>query len=787
MTVGVRDRSSRRSEQAFSALFPGTTVEMHLASMSSVGSPFVLDVHEELRDAERLGRLATYERIAFDVARGRRNLWLVASVAGRERAALRLGHGGDELGPAVTRSDSPGGTVFEFTSALGALRAKIAFPSEGQATVRCTTSLLPARDVAVPYWPRDLYALDASEGTVHTAQRGLRSGIVFASTDDPAPCTLFYFQDFSSSTRYFEATKRSPSGTVGGRWPELGYAPPSGEDCVLPGSRELVVSDAYLTVTDAAPASDGAVAATYLDLLAQTYLCLPRPPVAYHDWPGRAARALRDLSLSPACTYVRGGTRYVMPYVRDETKPPESMVQFTLAANAGEYGRWRGEQDVLADALRATARSFFDGDVGSVVRWLPGAEFGESQAEDNMNHEAMDSWYLHHALFNLLRFAADGDGAATDLVRRSLPFVVRAARRFDYIWPVFFNLRTLDVVRAEAEPGKGGEHDVGGLYALVMLHAHEMFGEQEYLDEAHRALRRLSGLGFTLGYQMNTTGFAAEAAMRLWKKTGDRLYLELSEICMANLFDNMWLWRCEYGRARHYRTFFGLFPLRDAPYLAAYEELEAQAKFHDYLALGGDDVRPSLRLLIAEYQRYSLDRGWFYYPASLPQDVLAEKSRNGRIERALAVPVEDLQDGWEASGQVGQELYGAGLPFVYTSRHYMRIAAAGCLAFCDYPMYDFELDAHEQRATWRAGGDPRCSCELRLIPLDPAMEPIVVDVTTRAGDVVVPLHGTHSVEGHAAFAMRGGQTVAIRWRAGTGAQGHGVAVGGLGRAASARA
>src|SRR6202042_3313786 len=127
-------------------------------------------------------------------------------------------------------------------------------------------------------------------------------------------------------------------------------------------------------------------------------------------------------------------------------------------------------------------------------------------------------------------------------------------------------------------------------------------------------------------------------------------------------------------------------PLRDAPYLAAYEELEAHAKFHEYLPLGGEDVRPSLRMLIAEYQRYSLARCWYYFADALPPTVVAEKARNGKIERALAIPLEDLQDGRERSGQVGQEVYGAGIALVMASRHTVPLDGTGCVAYCNYPM-----------------------------------------------------------------------------------------------------
>jgi hypothetical protein len=384
-----------------------------------------------------------------------------------------------------------------------------------------------------------------------------------------------------------------------------------------------------------------------------------------------------------------------MPYVADEAKPPESMVQFTVAVNAGEYDQWRNENGALSHVLRANVDQFYNADVGSIVRWLPGEAFDDAQAEDNMNHDAMDSWYLHHALFNVFRIARDGDQRAKEAFKKSLPFLIRVARRFDYHWPIFFHLRTLDIIRAEAKPGEGGETDVAGLY--------EMFGGSSYLNEAEIAASHLHGLGFNLAYQLNTTGFAAEAALRLWKITKKPRYLALSVTCLANLFDNMWLWQCDYENARHYRMFFGLFPLRGAPYLAPYEELEAHAKFHEYLALGGDDVRPAVKLLLAEFQKYALDRCWYYYPDALPIDVVAVDVRNGRIERSLSVPLEDLQDGREKSGQVGQELYGAGLPFVMTARHYTRLDGTGMIAFCDYPM--FEFSPLGSGGTWRVGGD----------------------------------------------------------------------------------
>ena len=131
---------------------------------------------------------------------------------------------------------------------------------------------------------------------------------------------------------------------------------------------------------------------------------------------------------------------------------------------------------------------------------------------------------------------------AARLFRKSLPFAIKVAHRFGYRWPIFFDLQTLEIIRAESAPGKGGENDVAGLYALVMLEAYEMTGKSAYLDEAKEAASALEGLGFALGYQTNTTGFGAEAMLRLWELTGDDLYMGLADVCIANLLDNVWLW-----------------------------------------------------------------------------------------------------------------------------------------------------------------------------------------------------------------------------------------------------
>jgi hypothetical protein len=80
-----------------------------------------------------------------------------------------------------------------------------------------------------------------------------------------------------------------------------------------------------------------------------------------------------------------------------------------------------------------------------------------------------------------------GDKNARRIFFESLTPVTKAARHFQYQWPVFYQLKTLKVLKAEFEPGKGGEHDVPGLYAHVMLQAYELSHEKRYLAEAKKS------------------------------------------------------------------------------------------------------------------------------------------------------------------------------------------------------------------------------------------------------------------------------------------------------------
>jgi hypothetical protein len=356
------------------------------------------------------------------------------------------------------------------------------------------------------------------------------------------------------------------------------------------------------------------------------------------------------------------------------------------------------------------------------------------------------------------RLALRGDKQGTKLFLDSLDFTIRVARHFNYEWPVMYNMETLEVVKAETQPGKGGEKDVAGLYALVMLHAWELTKENKYLLEAKKAAKTLQGKGFDLFYQANNTAFSANAMLWLYKETKDKLYLDLAYLCIANIFKNFQLWECNYGYAKDYPTFFAMFPLNDAPYTAAYEEQEVFAALHNFLRYAEDEnIIPSVSLLIAEFLRYILNRAAFYYPPNLPSAMLAEKTTKGQLDHKLWIAIEDIHDGWEKSGTVGQEVYGAGVAFGIVPRHFYRVPKEGFMIYCDYPTSDFKHT--NDNLSINLKGDARLSCRLMIVKKESDKLP---EITIYQDETEIK--GTLRKDGNIEFTVSGSSNIKMHWK-----------------------
>jgi hypothetical protein len=694
--------------------------------------------------------------------------WLVASWPKGSRMAFRMAYSPNdnlELKQVIEKEQS---ITLRISSLIGDYESVLQLPAGDIPVLRLTTMLKTSAPLLFPFWPRDIVPLGAAgsdilaEGEIKVSQVGTRSGQLYFSLSRPKAGSVLYLQNLTALADYNQQTETSAGDTVGGEWPEIGFAlPPTLKNKALEANKTYTLSDAIVALSEEVPADEPEMVRQYLDLLTAVYLQLPKPETTYKHWPEILEKGLADLKDSPGCWAQVDGNHYFNAYVCDYATPPEIMVQLAILLPLLDYVEWNDSQLDIIKKVREGLPAFYNEDLGTIMRWHPKVADNMEGEEEHKKPMVMDSWYLQHPLLNLSRLALKGDKVAERLFLDSLDFAIKVAHHFDYNWPVFYKMDTLEVLKAETQPGKGGEKDVPGIYAHVMLQAWELTGKKRYLTEAETSAQRLKGLGFELFYQANNTSFSAGALLRLYKITKKEVYKELSYLCLANVFKNVSLWDCNYGYGKNFPSFFALFPLNDAPYTAVYEEQEVFCAFHDYLRHAeGVEILPSLRLLMAEYIRFLVERAVYYYPTMLPKDMLSDEVKTGEVDPNLWIALEDMHDGWEKSGEVGQEVYGAGNSFGILPRHYMKAEDQSFMIYTDYPTYGF-LSKKHRPAKFKLAGDGRLTSRMMIVKTDKDKLP---DITVRLNGSKEVLKGRKVENGNLEFAVPGDSEVFIDWK-----------------------
>jgi hypothetical protein len=193
----------------------------------------------------------------------------------------------------------------------------------------------------------------------------------------------------------------------------------------------------------------------YLDLLAAIYLVLPKPDTNYQPWPEILDKGLFDLQDSPGCWSQVDGNHYFNAYVCDYATPPEIMVQLAILLPLLDYVEWNDCQLQVMEKIKKGLPAFYDKKYGTIMRWHPKAADSLEGDEEQKQPLVMDAWYLHHPLLNLSRLALKGDEVAKKLFLDSLEFSIKVAHHFNYEWPVFYKMDTLEVVKAETAARQG--------------------------------------------------------------------------------------------------------------------------------------------------------------------------------------------------------------------------------------------------------------------------------------------------------------------------------------------
>ena len=221
--------------------------------------PWTAAVREELSANPTLYSCALTDDMTVDVQAGRDSLWLVVRGPGAGGMAFRTTYApGGSLKVSV---DAPGEHSAGLTGQTPLGKFEVKMEALDGRILHWTTTLTPKFDLTLPFGPRDVYPLDqngdptGAHGTAHAGQPTTGAAIVFLTLSEPAFGSALYVQNFSALNPLYETLGTIPSGLVGGKWPQLGYALPPSDTC-LPAHKEIVISDAFVCLSSERPENE---------------------------------------------------------------------------------------------------------------------------------------------------------------------------------------------------------------------------------------------------------------------------------------------------------------------------------------------------------------------------------------------------------------------------------------------------------------------------------------------------------------------------------------------------
>lgn len=537
-----------------------------------------------------------------------------------------------------------------------------------------------------------------ARSTLYDQQGGIEAPVAYLYNED-LDCLLLYLQNMTSLNEYFNYVQGDPRYTVRVDDEGLGFRRPQG---VVPGGVSFTISDCFLWLSPGRPEDDVAYSKQFVRAVSQIYDRLPKPPTVYTDWPFEIApEAARDL-MQPIAGINAGGTRLLKAYVGERDRDPESIVSLDVLIHARRYARKFGADADLRRLISDLGRGLPYWHV-SYGGWKLFGDFPFAKRE-------LDAWYFIYPLVQLTEMALDGDEEARALLLESAPRLIEVGRAMDYEFSFM-----LDVVANKRADDRFREYDTLGGYAYVMLGCHQLTGEARYLEEAKRAVEHIRGKGFSFTYEPHFTALTLESLARLHQLTGDRRYIDLSYVALANILAMTWLWEPDYGYASGYQLFLGTNPVPSSDQVAAFEIHNVWGYVSRFYLRAEKELPADVRRLLAEYLKYQLTVGHFTLPRFLPPEALSKTPDWGVVRREMAIPIEDLKDGFHKSAMVGQEIYGAGEVFRFASEAYHVFGASReVVLFAEYPITASSWDESTSTLDFSLGGGPEYMSRVRV-------------------------------------------------------------------------
>ncbi len=538
----------------------------------------------------------------------------------------------------------------------------------GNALIGLTLKVTPTKDAPADPGP-DVTLVHAPAGALkeYAAAPPVAGNNLFLS-DGKLGSTILYLSNYTALGPYFDrtqsgvtqpnfpypraGTKGSLVGVSGG---SFGYVPPPSSLASLPRKKTTVVVSSYLYLEPAIPSAESDVATAYVRALDTVDSAVGQPSVPAADWQTLAAKSAADIAASSNWVTVNGH-QYLRSYVSDTRSAPELLTQAGVLAGVRAYEA-RSKTSVPFDAtLDTDLPTYYDPLYGTVMNDLPHDPSARGE-----------SWYFVDNLISLLQLAQTGDDTAKKLLLQSVDAVIKLAHVNGYEFPQNFAYSDFN------GSGSQVEHDVAGGYAWLMLGLYDLTGNAQYLDESKTSIAHVAGTGFDLSYETHMSAYTAAAAQRLFTMTGDATYHGYAVLALANLFHAVRLWDCTYGTCKKgsgYHTYMGLNPLPWSDYVAMLEQYEAWLGLQSYMRYAQNEPA-YITNLVKAFIQYSPRTLMYSLPPLLPSGAASsaagEYSFVPHNNLSWHIPLEDLREGEAVSGAIGQELYGAGGPFMFAA------------------------------------------------------------------------------------------------------------------------
>jgi len=529
--------------------------------------------------------------------------------------------------------------------------------------------------------------------------------------------TLLYWIDRTRLNPFIALAHYAPGATPVRRGRHFGHNLSLSDLRRLPPGQTLTLYDSYLYLAEGQPEDEAGLFLRYLHQVSDIYDLIAHPAGDLPDWQSLAQETLRDLQ-DPDTWVELDGQRYWRAYVSDSRQSAEAITQLDVGLAAARYAARYGASD-LSDPIVENALGilpdFYNANYGMFQNSGPLAISG--------NQSRGDTWYeLGHAL-KAAEWGRLGSAAAAQLARDSQAAWISFAQTVGYQFPQFYTFTTWQ--------GTGREPDAGGGYALYMLRLAELGCGAPCLQEAEAAVRAFPGFGFAFAYETHMTAMSALAAVELADQTGDATWLTYAYGPIANLMRLSWIYEVDYGPAAPARTFFGLAPTQRAGAITPKEQYEAWIYLDEFLRRAHGRIDPSVEKLVAEFRYHTLVTLADSLPPRLPDGLATQHPSAYETVRAnrldLFIPLEDMREGWDAWGVIGQEVYGAGMAPTFAALAYPEIAP-GVTVYSGYPLAEID----EMTVTF--AGVPGTFAPVVVTGVSQVLDAAGNRVATQAGD-----------------------------------------------------